>query len=211
MLVASDAAPFNSITRLDPFGLPDVQNFQIGDGVGYRVVFSTAIQPDGKILLAGGFATFNFVGRNNIARINADGSLDGTFDAAGLGTDGIVNCLAVQPDGKILLAGDFTMAGGGTRKNIARLNSNGTLDGNFDPGAGPSSPVFCMALQPDGKILIGGNFNFVDGQARGGFARLNSNGSVESPATFSDTYPFGASVAWMALQADGKIMTGSTS
>jgi hypothetical protein len=73
-----------------------------------------------------------------------------------------------------LTYGNFT-----NRNNIARLNANGTLDASFNPGIGPNSTVRCIALQPDGKLLLGGSFTHVNGAIRNGFARLNANEALE--------------------------------
>ena len=80
--------------------------------------------------------------------------------------------MAVQPDGKILIGGYFTSVGGVSRNKIARLNADGTLDISFDPGDGANNSVNSVALQSDGKILIGGDFTTVGGVSRNGIARL---------------------------------------
>ena len=108
------------------------------------------VQPDGKILVAGSF-------RTGITRLGADGILDATFDP-GAGADGSVLALAVQADGKVVIGGEFTSVDGAARNNIARLDSDGSLDTTFDPGAGVGSDgnVAALAVQTDGKVLIGG-------------------------------------------------------
>ena len=76
-----------------------------------------------------------------------------------MNSNGIVNAMERQPDGRILIAGNFTSYAGLNRNGVARLNADGTLDMSFDPGTGPSSGgIGALALQPDGKILIGGLF-----------------------------------------------------
>ena len=75
-----------------------------------------------------------------------------------------------QPDGKILIGGNFSTINGVTRNRIARLNSDGTLDTGFNPNA--SSNVLSIVLQPDGKIIIGGSFSTVGGVTRNCIARL---------------------------------------
>jgi hypothetical protein len=77
----------------------------------------------------------------------------------------------VQSDGKIIIGGSFTTVGGTARNRVARLNSNGTLDTDFDPNANGS--VYSVAVQSDGKILIGGSFTTVGGATRNGLARLS--------------------------------------
>src|SRR5438046_894184 len=125
------------------------------------------------LLLAGGAAA-----------VRGQSALDG-FDP---NANGAVRAVVVQPDGKILLGGDFTTLApnGGmavTRNRIARLNPDGTLDTAFNPNAsGPlGSPVVSIAVQADGKIIAGGNFTTIGGQARNGIARLDATtGAADS-------------------------------
>ena len=97
--------------------------------------------------------------------LETTGTLDAPFDA-GTFTDGQVNASIIQPDGKFLICGSFTKANGVTRRNIARFNSDGTLDATFDPGSGTDSGFSGMILQPDNKILIFGGFSTVNGVPR---------------------------------------------
>ncbi|HTZ19825.1 MAG TPA: delta-60 repeat domain-containing protein, partial [Opitutaceae bacterium] len=170
------------------------------------VVYTTAIQPDGKILLAGNFTLLKPNGtvggfRNNIARINADGSLDATFDP---NVNGPVSAMVLMPDGsgRILIGGSFTslQPNGATtatsRTNLAMLKSDGTIDPNFSPLAtsllfNPSSAktqIKVLAVQSkDGKILLGGQFTTRqlsngtdDPTTRNYLARLNADGSLDT-------------------------------
>ena len=90
------------------------------------------------------------------------GDLDTTFNSIDIGFgngDGAnhpINSIALQPDGKVLIGGQFTSYNGTSRNYIARLNADGSLDASFNPGVGASSFVYSLALQPDGKVLIGG-------------------------------------------------------
>lgn len=96
-----------------------------------------------------------------------------------------------------------------TRNYVVRLNSDGTIDPNFDPGVGPSWSVEALAVQPDGKVIIGGNFNQVSGVNRSSIARLNEDGSYD--ATFG-TSPFAEKifVRTIQLQPDGKVLVGGS-
>lgn len=86
-----------------------------------------------------------------------------------------VHSAVLQPDGKIIIAGTFTLVNGVAQNNVARLNSDGTLDTTFGNGlTGADNNVFAVAIQPDKKILIGGQFKFIKGAARGGLARLTN-------------------------------------
>jgi uncharacterized delta-60 repeat protein len=127
------------------------------------------VQPDGKVLVGGEFTTLGGEARNNIARLNVDGSVDLGFNP---GANDRVYSLAVQPDGKVLMVGDFTTLGTQTRNRIARLNADGSVDGGFNPNAN-SGAVRSLAVQPDGKVLVGGLFTTLGGQARNNIARVS--------------------------------------
>ena len=163
-------------------------------------VLTMAVQDDGKLLLGGAFTN---TGIHNIARLNADGIVDPNFKT-GVGANGPVYAVALQTDGKILIGGAFTKFNGVVRNRIARLNSNGTLDTTFLPGMGADANVNALLIEPDGKILIGGAFNTVNGTAHPNVARLNLNGSVDS--TFNA--PAVDAVQCLALQSDTKILFG---
>ena len=158
-----------------------------------------AVQPDGKILFGGLFTIVDGVARTNVARVNADGTLDTTFNP---NPGNLVNTVAVQPDGKILIAGGFTTVGGVTRNRIARLNADGTLDTGFDPNA--NNQIFCLTLQADGRILLGGNFTTVGGTARNRVARVNADGTLDTgfnPNANNQVY-------CLALQTNGMVLIG---
>ena len=135
-------------------------------------VYAVAVQPDGKILVAGQFGAFRANGntvastRHNIARLNGDGTVDTVFDP---NANGAVRVVVLQSDGKILIGGDFTtLQPGGTgtaitRNRIARLNADGSVDATFDPNiSGSLQPqVLAIALQSDGRVVVGGSFTTV--------------------------------------------------
>src|SRR5205814_6841029 len=103
-----------------------------------------------------------------IMRLNADGTRDATFNASGTGANGNVYAVAVQPDGKIVIGGDFTSynPGAATTQRIMRLNADGTPDASFNAGgAGADGTVRAVAMQPDGSIVIGGDFTSYNGGA----------------------------------------------
>ncbi len=169
-----------NLARLNPDGTPDTtfQNPAVGDGI----VFAFAMQTDGKFVIAGDFTLVGGQERQKVARLNADGTFDTTFQNPEVlfprDFGGVVD-LAVQTDGKVVIGGDFASVGGQARKNIARLNPDGTLDTAF-PNLAVSgmSPYFgdlsALTLQNDGKVVIGGGFTSVDGQTRQNVARLNT-------------------------------------
>jgi uncharacterized delta-60 repeat protein len=128
------------------------------------------------------------------------GSLDLTFNPSGAGADGIVYDIAPQADGKIIIAGNFTNYNGSSINRVARLNANGTLDNTFNPGVSFNAAIRSVAIQSDGKILLGGEFT-------NRLVRLESNGSVDG--TFSSYSPVNATIYKVLIQpSDGKILIG---
>ena len=170
-------------------------------------IYALAAQADTKILIGGYFTQLRSSGasipitRNRLARLNADGSVDTTLDPS---ANGRVLTHAVQPDGKTLIGGYFTIVGGLTRNYIARLNLDGTVDTAFAPIA--NDLISAIAVQADGKILLGGAFTNISGTTRRYLARLNADGSVDSNYNPAPN----AQVAALALQADGKLLIGGS-
>jgi uncharacterized delta-60 repeat protein len=168
-------------------------------------VNSLAVQADGKILVGGQFATLGGQTCNRIGRLNADGTLDVTFDPGNV--NGEVHSIAVQSDGKILVGGNFTLLGGQARDCIGRLNADGSLDTSFNPVliADSYPDVYSLALQADGRIVVGGHFNSIGGQARTNIGRLDADGSLD--ATFHPAVgEAGNKVYAMMIQGDGRIV-----
>ncbi|RYE18800.1 MAG: hypothetical protein EOP51_21195 [Sphingobacteriales bacterium] len=198
---------------LPSFGQPgsndaSFNTIDVGSGGASGSILCMAVQSDGKIVIGGSFTTYNGVARNGIARLNADGSLDATF-APGTGVNGSLQALAIQSDGKIVIGGIFFSYNGTTRANIARVNTDGSLDAGFTPGTGTSSTIYAMSIQTDGKIIIGGTFTTYNGTARNNIARLHTNGSLDTdfnPGTGAGGT--GAYIYTTSIQTDGKIIIG---
>ena len=195
--------PRNRIARANLDGSNDASFNPPGGADDF--VSSIVLDASGKILTGGAFTSFNGVGRRGIARLNNDGTLDGTFNP-GLGANGTVWCVALQGNGLILIGGEFTSVNGTNRNYIARLGTDGLLDPTFDTSSGPNGPVLTMALQPDGRVLIGGEFTSVGGVPRNHIARLNANGSLDTsfdPASGTDGIVYS-----IARQGDGGVLLG---
>lgn len=139
------------------------------------------------------------------AHAQTPGSVDSTFNASVSGNS--VKTAVLQADGKIVIGGTFSSIGAGypsvSRNNIARLNGGGTADASFDPGSGMNNTVDCLAIQPDGKIVVGGLFTSVNGQACSYLCRLNTDGRVDP--TFTTGVVTGE-VLGVVVQPDGKII-----
>ncbi len=203
----ADTTDRYSVARLKATGELD-RTFAVSPGaLPLGSVAAIAVQPDAKIVIGGSFTNINNVKRRAIARLNPDGSLDNTF-AVGDGANFRVYALAIQPDRKIVVGGDFASIAGAQRSGIARLNPDGSPDSGFDPGWGADDAVRTVALQPDGKILIAGSFSTVNLAPRTRIARLNPDGSVD--ADFDPLLGADGDILTIGYQADGKIVVGGT-
>lgn len=191
--------------RLNSNGTLDATFSTASSGV-LGTVYSILIQNDGKIIFVG--PQRNAWPSNNVGviRLNQNGSLDSTFNMQGAGFNNSVLHGVLQPDGKLIVCGTFTQFNGNTQNRIARLNSDGTLDASFNPGTGFNLETRAVALQADGKILVGGLFTSFNGTTRNRIARLNADGSLDT--TFDPGNFFTDDIRKIAIQADGKIIVG---
>jgi uncharacterized delta-60 repeat protein len=128
----------------------------------------------------------NDFSRYGITRLNSDGSLDMTFKP-GIEVEDQIKAIAIQSDGKVIVAGDFWFRNSSNPKmNIARLNSDGSLDASFDPGTGTmrdiknnrNGIIETMILQRDGKLIIGGDFTSYNGIGRNRIARILTSPTI---------------------------------
>lgn len=195
----------NYLARLNADGTLDTSfNAQV-DGPTAPFIGAVTVQPDGKILIGGRFATVGGVARTNFARLNADGTLDTGFDVA---VNDFVRSIMLEPDGQIVIGGNFSNVAGTTRQKVARLDSDGTLDAGFNPNVSSFGLVYGLALQPDGRILICGNFITVGGVSRTHIARVESTGALDTGFNPNLTDPPNPTVYGVAVQNDGDILIG---
>src|SRR5581483_7111003 len=159
-------------------------------GSGTDVAQAVALQPDGKIVAAGNSIS-GFTDRFALGRDNPNGSLDTSFDGDGKlttaigGSDDVAFAVALQPDGKIVAAGQ-SFNGSNDDFALARYNANGSLDTSFD-GDGKQTTAFgsgnddayAVAIQPDGKIVAAG-YGLVGSVSEFALARYNPDGSLDS-------------------------------
>jgi uncharacterized delta-60 repeat protein len=198
------------LTRLNTDGTKDT-TLSIGTGLNFPVT-SIVKQNDGKILIGGDFNTYNEVSQNYLMRLNSDKSKDNSF-SIGSGFNGSVNSIALQNDGKIIIGGKFTKYQETTQNYLIRLNTDGTKDTSFNIGVGFSNTVNFITIQPDGKILVGGNFRNYQGISQNYLVRLNTDGTKDT--TFNIGTGFYNRMAnavnvikTIVLQSDGKILVG---
>ncbi|HET6226968.1 MAG TPA: T9SS type A sorting domain-containing protein [Bacteroidia bacterium] len=189
-----NGAQRKGIARILPDGWVDT-TFNYVPTTFITEINSIALQTDGKIIAGG----------NVFTRLLSDGAIDNTFYPA---VEGTVNKVVVQNDGKILIGGEFNYYDNRDRKNIARLNADGTLDTVFKVGTGANDIVTTIAAQVDGKVLIGGDFTSYNGSSVNHIARLNTDGSLDT--TFHIGTGTDQAVKSISIQTDGKIIVGGT-
>ncbi|MBI3882155.1 MAG: hypothetical protein HY301_19105, partial [Verrucomicrobia bacterium] len=214
LVIGGDFTVFNNFGRrrlarldangnLDPVFLPP--------GGANDSVRSITVQPDGRLIVGGFFTNVAATTRNHLSRLNTDGTTDSSFDP-GAGADGPVFATALHGDpanaGRIIVGGNFAAFNGNPHPFLARLLTNGVVDESFNPGVGPDGTVYAAAVQPDGKVLIAGDFRNVAGQPAQGLARLNPNGALDAAFVGNLGTGFTGSVRALALQSDGRILVG---
>lgn len=194
-----------SLARLLPDGSFDT-SFHSGFVLGSaEVVYSLALQTDGKIIAGGALSFYDSLPFSEIVRLNSDGSIDTSFHT-GTGFTTEVYSLLIQADGKILVGGVFTGYNGTSAGNIIRLDPDGTVDNTFSAVPGATGSVQAITLQSDGKIVIGGDFTSYNGDTLYRIARLNPNGSGD--AGFNHLGIFDKVVYALALTGDTQTIAG---
>jgi|GEM_PF-1101409 len=191
----------NRIARLNSDGTLDTAYNPNLDGDVRLLV----VQDNSLILVGGAFSTVGGTGRGRIARLNSNGTLDTSFNADV--RNGEVRAIAIERDGNpatseaLTIGGSFTsVAGSDNRNRIARVSSTGALDAAFNPNA--NGDVRGIALQADGRVVVGGNFSTIGGITRNRLARLNADGTLDA----SFALEVNNEVRALHEQADGKVV-----
>ncbi|GEM_PF-2455526 len=218
---------FTKIAETARFGLARLESdgsldFSFDPGEGVRAVMggesidALLVEPDGKVIVGGSFSTIGGVTQSGLARLKSRGGVDQTFKV-GLGVrksndtlnpNGRVRALVRQGDGKVLFGGSFTRFDRDTLLyGIGRLNSDGSLDASFDAGSGALfEDVFALAIDAQGKILVGGDFKTFQGVPRTALARLESDGSLDIGFNASIEGQGFVCVNKITILPDGKIL-----
>lgn len=191
------------IARLNIDGTTDT-TFNPTTGLLFRVQ-AIALQSNGQIIMGGPVSYLNSYTSNRVWRLNANGSVDPTFNSGTIYTEPYrtLQTVAIQTDGKLLIGGGITNINGTASTRVARLNSDGSVDNTFNVGSGPDNTVVSLLLQPDGKILVSGYFYYFNGTAGNGLVRLNPDGSIDKSFTAAEGGAYS-----MTLQSDGRIILG---
>jgi uncharacterized delta-60 repeat protein len=202
-----DSRARRGIARLNSDGSLDL-NFAVGTGVEGTVT-GIAVQPEGKIVIVGGFSSVGGVSRTHVALLNADGSVDSSFVPPALGDGGgaaagvtLYDTLAL-PGNQVIIGGSFAFVGGLEQTGVARLNADGSRDPAFVPPFFAAS-VFGLARQSDGFILTVGDFWASPGV---GVSRLTPDG--EPDPNFGNGICCAAEdpmVYGVVVQEDGRIL-----
>jgi uncharacterized delta-60 repeat protein len=179
------------LIRLNVDGTVDT-NYVVNLGSGPNgPVHAMVVQSDGRVVLGGAFTAVNGTFLNNLARLNTDGTLDTNFTAnAGVGANGTVEAMALQTDGRIMVAGQFTQANGVTRNHVTRLLASGATDPTINFGDGANGDVDALLVQPsNGMLVLGGGFSQFNDQPHANIVRIyggSQTGSGQFEFTSAD-------------------------
>jgi uncharacterized delta-60 repeat protein len=190
-----------------------------GSSAGAKI-YTTKILTNGKIAVYGDFDLYQGITTNKLAILNPNGSLDTSFNV-GLGPnyvdqyDGSSSMISEQSDGKLIIVGTFTTFNGISKKNIVRLNLDGTIDTSFNVGSSSNGYIACVKIQNDGKILCGGKFSQFNGQAKASMVRLNSDGTIDNSFNIGagfkniiNSFTQDGIIKTIDIQNDNKIIVG---
>jgi uncharacterized delta-60 repeat protein len=194
-----DGIALSRLARMTPDG-----GFVYGLATAEAGVRTTLVHSDGQLILGGDFLAIDNQPSARLARLDQKRQLEPTWRAV---TGGSVNAIAEQPDGSLLVGGSFTTANGEPRSRLARVTPHGQLERTLSPGANPDVAVLAVVEQPDGGLLLGGDFDTVAGQARENLARLAPNGSVDPE--FAPTVGNGTVRALAALPDGSVLLAGN--
>ncbi|MDO7875781.1 T9SS type A sorting domain-containing protein [Hymenobacter sp. ASUV-10] len=211
----SQASAPDNLLRLQPDGSPD-PTFNAGGSGFTGAVNALAALPDGTTLVGGAFTSYNgtVLSTPYLVRLLADGRLDPTFNAGGLGLDAPVRALAAMPDGRVVVAGDFSRYNDRPMGRVLRLLPSGALDPSFNDGyvGFEDGSIYAVLVQPDGRIVLGtsGQTRYNSAAAPVGLLRLTPDGGLDPLFSFSSTPGFGTSsrIYALGLLPNGKLMVG---
>jgi uncharacterized delta-60 repeat protein len=200
---------WNGVGRLNDDGSID-SSFHPGTDANTSLS-SLVVQLDGKVICIGGYIYVNGANRNGVVRLNSNGSVDSDFNATTDAPNNAAAVVALTADDRILIGGGFTLVNGTNRERLVRLNSDGTLDASFTPGSTINGGINSVALQADGKVLIGGEFTLAGGAARDRAARLNADGSLDGsfdPGALISSDFYHPKITSVLARADGRVFIG---
>ncbi len=199
--------PSGRLVRLNIDGSRDV-SFDTTIAVSSGTVYGLALQSDGKLIVVGSFTKYNGATANRIVRLNPNGEFDTSF-VTGTAATSTIDDVVIAPDGKIVLSGTFSEFNGSSNySKLVRLNAGGSIDTTFSIGTGFDDTIEAIAVQPDGKIIVGGSFLNYKGTSKNRIVRLNTNGAVDS--SFLSGTGFNDGVVQSVQVVAGGILVGGS-
>ena len=203
----ADGQNRGGLAEFGPTGSLDT-GFDTGTGTAGAAARAVLALPSGGAMVGGAFTTYGGVSQKGIAEVRANGALETGWFGYVDGPSPVVNAIVRRSDEALIAGGAFTLAQTTARGRIALFGTSGTVDAAWANGSGFDGTVEALALQGDGKVVVGGQFTAYDGTSRPRIARLNANGSLDT--TFAPGAGFDAPVAAVAVQADGGISVGGS-
>ncbi|MEJ2622109.1 MAG: hypothetical protein P8163_18210 [Candidatus Thiodiazotropha sp.] len=194
----------NRLIRLNSDGTVD-SAFNVGSGFDAWVYSISPIDDgSGDLYVGGAFTTYNGAGRRRLIRLNSDGTVDTSFNV-GVGFDSVVTSISPANDGSgdLYVAGWFTAYGSTKSSHVIRLNSDGSVDTEFDVKGVFDDFVASISLATDGSgdLYVGGRFTTYNGTSSNRLLRLNSDGTVDT--AFNVGGGFDSDVDYIVPTMDG--------
>lgn len=200
-----DGAPRRSLFKRRPDGTLDPDWNPAVDGPVYALAADAA----GHVYVGGYFTTLGGQVRRSLAKLSGEGS--GAVDADwNPSPNGDVVALAIDANGDVYAGGYFTIVGGRTRRNLAKLSGDGfgAADADWDPS--PDDNVSAIALDANGDLFVGGDFDRIGAQSHPGVAKLSTQGAGVVDAAWRPLSDTGPRVSALALDGDGNLFVGGS-
>ncbi|WP_379826221.1 T9SS sorting signal type C domain-containing protein [Flavobacterium notoginsengisoli] len=195
------------LIRLNPDGSYD-ESFNTTIGATTGIIYDIDLQSDGKIIIVGSFTKYTNATVNRVARLLPNGALDSSF-LTGSGSALNITHVRVISGQKVILTGNFTTFNNTSANRIIRLKDDGSFDSDFNCGTGFNDDINAIALRPDGKIVLGGNFTMYDDVTANRIICLNEDGSRDD--SFQTGTGFSKEgVQVLKINANGDIMAGGS-
>lgn len=191
------------MARLNTNGTYD-STFSIGTGFN-STIWSIAMQSNDDIVAGGGFTTYKGSSVSRLVRLGSSGTLDSTFSASANGT---VYEVYMDNLGNVFAGGVFNTANTYSRSNFVKLTSTGTVDQTFFSTSGFNANVLITGVQSTGKVIAYGNFTEYSGQAVSKFARLNTDGSLDT--SFHTGTGFNSTLSTFYILPSDEILVGGS-
>ena len=165
------------LMRINPNGNQDL-TYNTGTGLNNPAT-RVLVRGSGTVVVIGSFTTYSGSASSQIVQTNSNGTRDTTFNV-GVGTNSSALTFATQSDDKLIAGGNFTSYSGSGTVRLIRINTDGTKDTTFNIGGAPNATVNAVAIQPDGKIIVGGSFTSYSGSASNRLMRINTDGTKDT-------------------------------